>query len=136
MARGFPGATSVEEPTCQCQRPRFHLRVGKIPWRRIWQPIQYSCLENPVDRGAWRATVHGVAKSDTSAHTKTHIDQNGLNRDKGKYSITATIRARESRIKQAHWFCGVTVFKALREDRNSHLQRTAWSSHRACGRGG
>ena len=26
-------------------------------------PLQYSCLENPVDRGAWRATVHGVAKS-------------------------------------------------------------------------
>ena len=28
-------------------------------------PLQYSCLENPADRGAWRATVHGVAKSRT-----------------------------------------------------------------------
>ena len=28
-------------------------------------PLQYSCLENPMDRGAWRATVHGVAKSRT-----------------------------------------------------------------------
>ena len=28
-------------------------------------PLQYSCLENPMDRGAWRATVHGVAKSQT-----------------------------------------------------------------------
>ena len=28
-------------------------------------PLQYSCLENPTDRGAWRATVHGVAKSQT-----------------------------------------------------------------------
>ena len=28
-------------------------------------PLQYSCLENPMDRGAWQATVHGVAKSQT-----------------------------------------------------------------------
>ena len=33
------------------------------PWRRACDPLQYSCLENPKDRGAWRATVHGVAKS-------------------------------------------------------------------------
>ena len=33
------------------------------PWRRKWQPIQYSCLENPMDRGAWWATGHEVAKS-------------------------------------------------------------------------
>ena len=29
-------------------------------------PLQYSCLENPTDRGAWRAPVHGVAESDTA----------------------------------------------------------------------
>ena len=28
-------------------------------------PLQYSCLDNPMDRGAWRATIHGVAKSQT-----------------------------------------------------------------------
>ena len=33
---------------------------GEDPWKRKWQPLQYSCLENPVDRGAWRATVHRV----------------------------------------------------------------------------
>ena len=43
--------------------------VGSIPGSGIYpggghgNPLQYSCLENPVDRGAWRATVHGVAKS-------------------------------------------------------------------------
>ena len=38
------------------------IQVGRIPWRRKWQPTQYSCLENPRDRGGWRAPVHGVAK--------------------------------------------------------------------------
>ena len=33
-------------------------------------PLQYSCLENPMDRGAWQATVHGVAKSRTQDTTK------------------------------------------------------------------
>ena len=41
------------------------LWVGKIPWRRPWQPTQYSCLENPMDRGAWRAVIHRVTKSQT-----------------------------------------------------------------------
>ena len=34
--------------------------VGKVPWRRNGNPLQCSCLENPMDRGAWRAAVHGV----------------------------------------------------------------------------
>ena len=35
------------------------------PLEREWQPLQYSCLENPMDRGAWWAAVHGIAKSQT-----------------------------------------------------------------------
>jgi len=42
---------------------RFDTRVGKIPGGGHGNPLQYSCLENPMDRGAWRAIVHGVAKS-------------------------------------------------------------------------
>ena len=38
----------------QCRRHRFKHWVGKIPWRRAWQATQYSCLANPMDRGAWR----------------------------------------------------------------------------------
>ena len=36
---------------------------GKIPWRRTGNPLQNSCLENPMDKGTWWATVHEVAKS-------------------------------------------------------------------------
>ena len=52
---------------------RFNPWVEKIPWRRKCNPLQYSWLENPMDRGAWWATVYGVTKeSDTTEHTSTH----------------------------------------------------------------
>ena len=47
----------------QCKRLGFNPWVGKIPWRGNGYPLQYSCLENPMDRGAWWAIVHGATKS-------------------------------------------------------------------------
>ena len=46
---------------------------GSIPWEGNSYPLQYSCLENHMDRGAWQATVHGVAKSWTWL-TNYHFD--------------------------------------------------------------
>ena len=42
----------------QCRRPRFDPWIGKIPGGGNGNRVQYSCLENPKDRGAWRATVY------------------------------------------------------------------------------
>jgi len=39
--------------------------LGRSPGGGNGNPLQYSCLENPMDRGAWQATVHGIAKSQT-----------------------------------------------------------------------
>ena len=58
-----PWWLSGKESTCQCRRSRLDRCVGKVPWRGKWQPPQYSRLKNPRERGAWRAIVHGVAKS-------------------------------------------------------------------------
>ena len=41
------------------------LRLGRSPGKGNGNPLQYSCLENPMDRGAWQATVHGAAKRRT-----------------------------------------------------------------------
>ena len=48
---------------------------GRFPGRGHGTSLQYSCLENPTDRGAWQATVHGVAKSQTRLSDKATVTQ-------------------------------------------------------------
>ena len=63
---GFPAGASGEEPACQYRRqkePQFDPWVEKILWRRSGSPLQYSCLEKPIDRGAWQSAIHRVTKS-------------------------------------------------------------------------
>ena len=59
----LPRWLSCKESACQRRRHRFNPWVRKMPWRS--NPLQYSCLGNPMDRGAWRAMVHGVTQSQT-----------------------------------------------------------------------
>ena len=47
----------------------FRPWIGNMPGGGYGSPLQYSCLENPVDRGAWQATIHGVTESDTTEVT-------------------------------------------------------------------
>ena len=56
---------SSKEPACQCMRRRFDPWVRKIPWRKIWQATPVFSPGNPMNRGAWWTTVHGVANSQT-----------------------------------------------------------------------
>ena len=53
-----------QERIClQYRRHGFDPWVRKIPWRKAWQLLHYSLLETPMERGAWQAMVHRVAKS-------------------------------------------------------------------------
>ena len=62
-----PAAQLVKNPRANAEDTRrgFAPGVGRSPGGGNGNPLQYSCLENPMDRGAWRATVHGVIKSQT-----------------------------------------------------------------------
>ena len=53
---------SGKESACQCRRCEFDPGWGGYPGGGNGNLLQYSCLQNPPDRGAWWATVHGVAK--------------------------------------------------------------------------
>ena len=62
---GFPGGSDGKEPACDAGDLDSIPGSGRFPEEGKGYPLQYSCLENPMERGAWRAIVHGVAKSRT-----------------------------------------------------------------------
>ena len=64
LIRGLPRWLSGEESACR-RTCRLEPWGGKIPGAGKGSPLQYSCLGNPMDRGAWRASVHGVTNSQT-----------------------------------------------------------------------
>ena len=59
---GLPGGSVSKESACNAGDSGSVLGSGRSPGEN-GNPLQYSCLENPMDRGGWWATVHGVAKS-------------------------------------------------------------------------
>ena len=60
---GFPGGSDGEESACHARDLGLIPGLGRSPGEGNGNPLQYSCLENSMDRGAWRATVRGVIKS-------------------------------------------------------------------------
>ena len=62
---GFPGGSDGKESACNAGDLGSILRSGRSPGEGNCNPLQYSCLENSMDGGSWRATVHGVTKIQT-----------------------------------------------------------------------
>ena len=69
---GFPGGSEVKASTCNAGDLGSIPGSGRSPGEGNSNPLQYSCLENPMDRGACWATVHRVAKSRTRLSNFTH----------------------------------------------------------------
>ena len=64
---GFPGGSEVKASACSAGDPGSVPGSGRSPGEGNGNPLQYSCLGNPMEREAWLATVHGVTKeSDTT----------------------------------------------------------------------
>ena len=78
LSRGLPGCLEGKESARSAGDPGSISGSERSPGGGHGNPLEYSCLENPTDRGAWRATVHRVAKSQTglskarATHTHTH----------------------------------------------------------------
>jgi len=56
------GGSDSKESTCSAKDPHSIPGMGRSPGEGNGSPLWYSCLENPIDKGAWWATVHGVAE--------------------------------------------------------------------------
>ena len=68
----FPGGSNVKESSCNAGD---HSRIpgsGRSSGKGNGNPLQYSCLENPMDRGAWRATVHEVPRVNPNDREISH----------------------------------------------------------------
>ena len=67
----FPSGSEGKESTCNLGDPGSIPGLGRPPGGGHGNPLQCSCLENPMDRGAWRATVPGVTESGHDSATNT-----------------------------------------------------------------
>ena len=66
---GFPGGSDGKGSACNAGDPGLIPGFGRSPGEGNGNTLQYSCLGNPMDRGAWWATVHGFRKSRTQPST-------------------------------------------------------------------
>ena len=71
LTHRIPGGSDCKESACSAGDPSSIPGSGRFPGKKNDNSLQYSCLENPMDRGAWWATVHGVAKSQTCLSNNT-----------------------------------------------------------------
>ena len=69
MNAGFPDGSNGKETACNAGIPGSISGSVRSPGEGNGYPLQYSCLENSMDRKAWQATVHGVAKGQTQLST-------------------------------------------------------------------
>ena len=75
MYTGFPSGSVMKNTPANAGDTRNASLIpgwGRSPGEGNGNPLQYSCLANPMDRGAWQATVHRVAKNWTWLHDSTH----------------------------------------------------------------
>ena len=69
VLEGFPGGSGGKESACNAGNLGSIPGSGTSPAEENSYPLQYSCLENSMDRGDWQATVHGVAELDMTETT-------------------------------------------------------------------
>ena len=63
---GFPGGLVIKNQPANAEDVGSIPGLGKCPGEGNGNPLQYSCLKNSMDRGAWQATIHSVEESDTT----------------------------------------------------------------------
>ena len=87
---GFPRSSVGKASACNAGDLGLILGVGRSPGEGNGSPLQHYCLENPMDRGAWQATAHGVARVRHNLATKPpppQIQREGVSPNYLKYLV-------------------------------------------------
>ena len=88
---GFPGGSEVKVSACNAGDPGLIPGSERSPGKGNGTPLQYSCLENPMDGGAWSAAVHGIARSRTRLRDFTlTFHFHALEKEMATYSSVVT----------------------------------------------
>ena len=86
---GFPGGSDATAPTCQCRRPGFDPWVGKVPWRRAWQPTpgflpgEAPWLEEPAGYSPWGHIESDTTEQLSTAQNKEHFKKSACSGGSG-----------------------------------------------------
>ena len=118
---GIPGGLSGIKSICQCRRHNeswAQSLVRKIPWRRACNPLQYSCLENPMDRGTW-PTVYMVSKSQTQLKWLSSSSSTAICKQALMWKWLCHLRLMCFRGKNVPWY---------RDSGNYYLRQLPWIS--------
>ena len=116
------GGARGKESTCQGRRHkryRFNPWVGKIPWKKAWQPTAIFFPGEPMDRGDWRATVQRAAKTQTRLNWFSTAWGHSFEREK------------QMEMKDSRWAMKVKANKCLR----SNELEVQWTTDRLLGSG-
>ena len=96
----FPGGSAVKKMLANAVDTGLIPRPGRSPGEGTGNPLQYSCLGKPMDRGAWQAIVHGATGSWTQLSTDTHKEV--LLVEVLSVNINYTINKAEKSFKNIH----------------------------------
>ena len=124
--RAFPGGSDGKASACKAGDLGLIHRSGRSPRKGNGNPIQYSCLENSMDRGAWQATDHGIAKSQTqlsnftkNTQTINNIKDHFLNKTEllriksSKTTITPDLRGLPQNLKFFSYILNKRLFQQV-----------------------
>ena len=98
----FPHCSLGKESVCNAGDPGLIPGSGRSPGEGNSNPLPYSCLENPMDRGAWQATVHGVTRVGLNLSTSPHTEWSKSERGKQISYINAYVWNLEKLYKWAY----------------------------------
>ena len=90
MVKRLPGGSDGKASACNAGDPGSIPGLGRSPGEGNGNPLQYPCLENPMDGEAWQATVHGVAKSQTRLSDFTFTFYSFTKEEKSQIQLVST----------------------------------------------